>query len=105
MPHRQNVEAAAEFEALRLGGELQPELDQIGEALIAFTLKVMLGCPQGIIAQLVHQPRDIAGRPENFAEALVLVATVVRRGAVQADMVEFDLADVEGMRALDHIVT
>ena len=54
MPHRQHVEGAAELEPLGLGGEPQPELDQVGQALVAFALEVVLGRPQHVVAEPVH---------------------------------------------------
>ena len=67
VPHRQNVEGAAEFELPRLRREPQPELDQIREALVAFALEMVLGTPEAVIAELVHQPRDIARSREYLA--------------------------------------
>ena len=102
VPHRQHVEGAAEFEALGLRREPQPELDQVGQALVALVLEMMLGRPQRVEAELVHGLRDVARRGEDLAQALVRIAPVVRRRAVEADIVELDLADVEHVEFLDH---
>jgi len=45
VPHRQNIEGAAELEPLGLRREPQSELDQIGQALVTLPLEVMLGRP------------------------------------------------------------
>jgi hypothetical protein len=71
MPHRQDVKSATEFQAFGLGGEPQAELDQVGEDLIAFTLKMMLGSPQHVESKLVHELRDVTRCIESFAQALV----------------------------------
>src|SRR6516164_4899424 len=105
VPHRQYVEGAAEFKAPGLRGKPQPELDQIRQAFVAFPLEMVLGGPKAVIAELVHQPGDIARGPERLAQALVRVATIVRRRAVQADIVELDLADIERMEPFDHFAT
>ena len=102
MPHRQHVERAAEFQALGLGGEPEAELDQVGQALVAFPLEVVLGGPQRVVAEAVHDLGDVAGCEEHLGEAGVGVAAVVGRSAVEADVVEVDLADVEDVEAFDH---
>ena len=78
------------------------ELNQIGQALITLTLEMMLGRPKGIITQLVHFLGHIAGRPKYLAEPLVRIPAVVCRRALQADVVQFDLADIECMKSFDH---
>src|SRR4029077_4538854 len=87
-----------------LGGQPQPELNQIGQALITLTLEMMLGRPEGVIAELVHLPRHIAGRPEYLAEPFVRIPAVVGRRALQADVVQFNLTDIECMKSFDHSV-
>src|SRR6516162_5414518 len=105
VPHRQNVEGAAEFETPGLGGEPKPELDQVRQALVAFALEMVLGGPKAVVTELVHQPSDIARGPEYLAQALIRVAAVVRRRAVAADIIELDLTDIERMKPFDHVVT
>ena len=102
MPHRQHVERAAELQALRLGGEPEAELHQVRQAFVAFVLEVVLGGPQRVVAALVHHLGNVARGEEDFAEALVRVAAVVGRGAVETDVVEVDLADIEDVEAFDH---
>jgi hypothetical protein len=102
MPHRQHVEAAAEFEPLGLAGEPGAELDQIGQAFIALALEMMLGGPQRVEAERVHLLGDVARRGEGLAQPLAGIAPVVRRGTVEPDLVELDLADIEHMEMLDH---
>ena len=77
MPHRQHVERAAEFQALGLGGEPEAELHQVGQALVAFALEVVLGGPQRVVAEFVHHLGDVAGGEEDLGEAVVGVAAVV----------------------------
>jgi hypothetical protein len=66
VPHRQHVEGAAEFEPPGLRREPQAELDQIGQALIALVLEMVLGRPQRVEAQLVHGLRHAARRGEDL---------------------------------------
>ena len=103
MPHRQHVEGAAELQALGLGGEPQAELDQVGQALVALVLEVVLGGPQRVVAEVVHELGDVARGQEDLGEALVGIAAVVGGRAVEADIVELDLADIEDVEAFDHV--
>src|SRR5262249_10227297 len=102
MPHRQDVERAAELEPFGLGGEPQAELDQVGQALVALALEVVLGGPQHVVAEAVHGLRDVAGGEESLAQPLVGIAPVVGRRTVEPDIVELDLADIEDVEVLDH---
>src|SRR5437867_4484247 len=102
MPHRDHVERAAELEPLRLRGEPQRELDQVWEALVALVLEVVLGRPQRVVAEGVHLLGDVFRRPEHLGEAGVGVATGVGGRARQADVLELDLTNVQGVKSLDH---
>jgi hypothetical protein len=102
MPHRQDVKGATEFQALGLGGEPQAKLDQVGEDLIALTLKMMLGGPQHVETELIHELRDIARGVESFTQALVRIAPFIRRRAVETDILELDLADIQNVKFSDH---
>ncbi len=104
VPHRQDVEGAAELEPLGLGGEPQSELDQVGEDLVALALEVVLGRPQDVEAEPVHGLRDVARGRKGLPQPLVGIAPVVGRGAVEADIVELDLADIEDVEVSDHLV-
>ncbi len=81
MPHRQHVEGAAKLQPLGLGGEPQPELDQVGKDLVALALEMMLGGPQHVEAELVHELRHVARGEEGLAQPLVGIAPVVGRRA------------------------
>jgi hypothetical protein len=54
---------------------------------------------------LIHQLSDIAGRPKHLAEPIIRIATIVRQRAFTADVVQFDLANVEYMESFDHVAT
>ena len=61
---------------------------------------MVLGRPQHVEVELVHGLRDVLHGREHLAQPLVGVAPVVGRRAVEADVVELDLADVEHMEFL-----
>src|ERR1700756_3638258 len=65
---------------------------------------MMLGGPEAVVAELVHQAGDIARGPEHLAQALVRIAAVVRWGAIEADIVERDLTDIKRVKPFDHVV-
>ena len=103
MPHRQHVEAAAEFQSFRLRGEPEAKLDQVRQALIAFVLEVVLGGPQRVVAGFVHHAGDAARGPEHLGEAIVGIAAVVGGRALETDIVEVDLPDIQDVEAFDHL--
>jgi hypothetical protein len=55
---------------------------------------MVLGEPQGVKAQLVHEPGGLFGHAKAFNEALVRIATRIRRGAIPPDVFKLDLANV-----------
>jgi hypothetical protein len=55
---------------------------------------MVLGGPQHIETEFVHQPRNVAGCEKRLAQAFVGIAPLIRRGAIQTDIFKFDLANV-----------
>ncbi len=64
MPHRRDVEAAADLHVFGHVGQVQRHHQHVGDALGAFALEVMFGHPEGGVAEAVHLLRDGLG----FAE-------------------------------------
>ena len=102
MPHRQDVEGAAELQAPGLGGEPQAELDQVREDFVALALEMVLGRPQHVESEFVHEPGNVARGEKSLAQPLVGIAPFVGGRAVEPDVVELDLADVEDVEVPDH---
>ena len=102
VPHRQDVEAAAELQPLGLRRKPQPGLDQVRDDLVALALEMVLGHPQDVEAEFVHRLGDVLGGREHLAQPLVGIAPVVRRRAGKPDVVELDLADIEHVEFADH---
>src|ERR1700693_1872455 len=65
---------------------------------------MMLGGPQYIEDELVQELVDGARGEERFRQPFVGIAPLVGRRAVEAHIVELDLADIEDMEFLDHVV-
>ena len=55
---------------------------------------MVLGCPQHIETEFVHQPGNVAGSKKRLAQAFVGIAPFICRGAIQTDIFKFDLANV-----------
>src|SRR5690242_17558441 len=98
MPHRQHVKGATEFQPVGLSGEPQAELDEIGEDFIALTLEMVLGSPQHVEAELIHQLRDLPRGMESFPQSLIRIAPLVRRYPFQADIFKLDLTDIQNVK-------
>src|SRR4029077_5728320 len=79
--------------------------DQVGEAFVAFALEMVLGGPQAVVAELVHGLCDIPCGPERLAQAVARITAVLCRCALDPDIVELDLADIEGVKPFDHVAT
>src|SRR5207253_7238824 len=80
----------------------QRELDEVRKALIALVLEVVLGGPQRVVPEVVHELSDVAGTEERLAEPGVVIAPRIGRRALQADVLELDLANVQSVDSLDH---
>ena len=48
------LKAQPSLRRVGLGGQPQRELDEVGKDLVALALEVVLGRPQGVVAELVH---------------------------------------------------
>ncbi len=62
---------------------------EVGDALIALPLKVVLRHPQNVVAEFVHEDCRFLGNIEHFDESFVGVPTVVMRNPVEADSFSF----------------
>jgi len=58
VPHRGDVEAAADIDVFRDMRQVQRHQQHVGNALGAFALEVMLGHPEGVVAEAIHLLRD-----------------------------------------------
>ena len=63
----------------------------------------MLRGPQRVEAELVHELGDVARGEEGLAQPLVGIEPLVGRRAVEPDIVELDLPDIEDVEFLDHV--
>src|SRR5436309_3054110 len=64
--------------------------------------QVMSGAPEAVIAELIHDARDVERGLKHLRQPLVRIAPLVGRRAVEADIVQLDLANIERVKAFDH---
>src|SRR5439155_20566594 len=99
---RRSIEGGAALEPPGWRGEPRSELDQVGEAVVTLALEVMLGRPQHVIAEAVHQLCDVAGRGEDLPQPFGGVTSFISGRAGPTDVVELDLSDIEHVEVSDH---
>ena len=102
MPHRRDVEAAADLQALGDVRQMQRHHQHVGDALIAFGLEVMLRHPECVVAHAVHQLGHRLGLGERGGELLVRIAAVVDRDAAVAHVLDIDMAGERTVEFGDH---
>ncbi len=103
MPHRRDVEAAAEAERLGEVREMHPQHRDVGDDLVALVLEMVLREPERVVAVSVHAARQRLGFPENADKLLVRVTPVVGGRRILAHVAEIDVAGEERVEPLDHV--
>src|SRR5256885_13044792 len=79
--------SAAELDVLRQMREVQCRHQDVGNALVAFALKMMLGHPEGVVADPVHQPGHRLGlRSEEHTSELQSPCNLVCRLLLEKKM-------------------
>ena len=82
--------------------QVDAQLQEIGDALVALALEVVLSHPEGVVAGPVHELSDGLGLVEHGREPLVGEPPVVDRGRVEADVVQVHMARVQAAKLGDH---
>ena len=103
VPHGQDVKAAAELDALGVLRQVLAHYQQVGDALVALPLEVVLGHPQDVEPQVVQEHRRLPRDVHGHGETVVVVPAVVSRNAVETDAVAFQhVTGVEHGKVFDH---
>ena len=68
--------------------------EDVGDALVAFALEVVLGEPQRVEAEPVHRRRELLRRVERVEQLVVAVPAAVNRRLAEAHVFDVDLARV-----------
>ena len=102
VPHRRDVEAAADADVLREVAEVQGQHQHVRDALVAFALEVVLGQPEDVVAGPVHQLRDGLALRKHRRQVLVGEPAIVRGRAVEPLVVQIHVAREQAAEARDH---
>ena len=102
MPHRRDIEAAADLQTLGDMGEMQRRHQDIRDAFIPFVLKMVLGHPEGIVTDTIHQLRHRLGFVEHARQVFVGKSTVVHRSTAITDIVHVDVSREQTVEFRDH---
>ena len=86
VPHGDDVECRAELEVLGVGRQMGTQQSQVGDALVAFPLKVVLGHPQTMKTRVVHLLGQSHGVVVGLGQLLVTVAARVGVSPVGANI-------------------
>src|SRR5438105_15943070 len=82
--------------------EVQCRHEHVWDALHALALKMVLGHPEGAVAEPVHQLRHRLGLVEYRRQLLVRQAALVHRDPAIADIVHIDMAGEQAVEFRDH---
>ena len=102
MPHRHDVEAAADLEVLGHAAEVRRHHQQVGDALRPLRLEMVLGHPKGVVAQPVHLLGIGHRLVHDVGQLLVGIPPIVDRLAEVARIFQVDRADIRTVEFGDH---
>ena len=80
MPHGRDVEPRPYLQLLCDAGQVHGQHEDVGDALVALSLEVVLGEPQGVVAQVVHEPCHVDRAVKRGDEVIVGVESFIDRG-------------------------
>jgi hypothetical protein len=102
VPHRHDVEAAADAQVLRHPAQVHRHHQQIRDQLRAFRLEMVLGHPEGVVAALVHPLGVVHHLVHRLGQLLLRIAALVDRLAGVAEVFHVDGAVVRAVEFRDH---
>jgi hypothetical protein len=103
MPHRGNVEPTADVDPPGDVGEVDCRHQHIGDALVAFVLKMVFGHPESVVAGPIHQLRHRLSLVEDGGQMFVGEPAVVHRSACVAGIVHVDVPGEKTVEFGDHV--
>ena len=102
VPHRRDVEAAADPDILGDVSEMHSGHEDVWDALVPLRLEVVLGEPEGVESEPVEGLGDPFGLVEDGDEMLVREVAVVYGDAGIADVFHIDVTGVEAIELGNH---
>jgi hypothetical protein len=94
MPHRGDIEATPELQALRDMCQIHSPHQEIGDTLIALRLKMVFGGPKCIVPYTIQQFRNVPPLVEDRRELFIWETAIVYRGAAVSSIIYIDVASV-----------
>ena len=76
---------------------------QVGDALVAFPLKMVLGGPESVITQLIHQLGEGHAFVECSGQVLVGEPPVVDRSSFKPNVVQVDVPGEQASESGNHL--
>ena len=105
MPHRCDVEATADVNTLSHMGQMHGHHQHIGNALVAFGLKVMLSHPEGRVPQTVHELCHGLGFAKDCRQMFIGKAAVIHGCAAVAHLVHINVSGKQTIKFRNHVLT
>jgi len=102
MPGGDDVEGAADLHALGAMGEIDGQHRNVGDALVALVLEVVLGQPERLVPERVGGAGQRDGGVEDLDQPLVGIPAIVGRRARQPALLQLNVAHVERRESRDH---
>jgi hypothetical protein len=102
MPHRHDIEAAADLEVPGLVDQVHRHHQQVGDALGAFGLEMVFRHPEGVVAQPVHLLCVCDSFVQCTRQLVVGIMAVVDRRPAIAEVFHIDRADIRTVEPRDH---
>src|SRR5271154_2005415 len=84
---------------------MQRRHQHVGDTFVALMLKMMLGHPERVVTQPIHQLRHRLRLVEDSGEMLVGIAPVIYRDAAIADIFDIDVPGEQTVEFCNHAMT
>ncbi len=102
VPHGGDVEAAPDAKPRGQVRQVDGEHQDVGDALVALVLEVVLGQPEGVVAVLVHAPGDGLRLLEHGGQVLVRIAALIGGRGQLPHVAQVDVSRVDVRELGDH---
>src|SRR5262249_56003461 len=83
-------------------GEVEWHKDGVGDAFSAFALEVMLGHPETVVAEAIHERGHGLGLAQRSCKVRVRVTPLVDGRSAITDVVEVGMTGIEAVKLGDH---
>ena len=102
MPHRHDIESAAEAQVLRHPAQVHRHHQQIRDQFCAFRLEMVLGHPERVVAALIHALGVLDDLVQRAAQFRLRIAALVDRGAGVPEILHVDCSVIGAIEFRNH---